>query len=102
MHGNGLFGDLLHLGLYMVMIVAWTYLWLLCVFSPVGAYFKLLRFHPLMIPGVGIPAFAVLLTGDLMGVYDSTLLFWAQILLGVIVPCAAIAQLHRRVYRRRR
>jgi hypothetical protein len=81
-------GDLLHLSLYLLTIVAWLYLWLVCVFGSVP-FRKRLGTHALLICAFGVPSLATFMVGGAFLLFGLEYLLWSLMIVGVGVPVAS-------------
>jgi hypothetical protein len=87
MHGYGMSGDLLHLSLYLLTIVAWLYLWLVCVFGSVP-FKKRLGTHALLICALGVPSLATFMVGGAFLLFGLEYVLWSLMVVGVGMPLA--------------
>ena len=81
-----MFGDLLHLALYLLTIVAWLYLWLVCVFNARIPLKRKLGAHALLICALGIPSLATIMVGGALLLFGLEYLLWSLMIVGVGVP----------------
>jgi hypothetical protein len=88
MHGYGMSGDLLHLALYLLTIVAWLYLWLICVFSDRIPLRKRLGTHALLICALGVPGLATFMVGGAFLLFGLEYILWSLMIVGLGVPIA--------------
>lgn len=86
MHGTGLAGDLLHLGLYLATIVIWMHLWLICVFNAKGPLKRFLGRHAQLISVLGVPATALVLFGGSFGIFGAEGRVYSLMVLGLGLP----------------
>jgi hypothetical protein len=86
MHGTGLVGDLLHLGLYLATIVIWMHLWLLCVFNATGSLKRLLGSHARLFSVLGVPVVALILFGGSFSVFGAEGMVYCLLVLGLGLP----------------
>lgn len=101
MHGYGMSGDLLHLALYLLTIVAWLYLWLICVFSPNVPFKRRLGTHALLICALGVPSLGTFMVGGAWLLFGLEYLGWSLVVVGVGVPVAGAQWVSREPPRRR-
>lgn len=99
MHGYGLIRDLLHLSLYLVTIVIWMHLWLICIFNAKGSLKRFLGAHALMICALGVPALAAILFGGAFGIFGREGMVGSSIVLGLGFPMIALLFLRRQASR---
>jgi maltodextrin utilization protein YvdJ len=83
-------GDLLHIGLYMLTIVAWLYLWMICVFGDDVSLRQRLGAHALLICALGVPSLATLLVGGALLVFGLEYILWSLLVVGVGLPMAGV------------
>ncbi|MFJ5300395.1 hypothetical protein ACIQAL_28205 [Pseudomonas sp. NPDC088368] len=88
-------GDLLHLALYLLTIVAWLYLWLVCVFNARIPFKQKLGAHALLICALGIPSLATIMVGGAFLVFGLEYLLWSLMIVGVGVPVASARLVQR-------
>ena len=100
MHGYGMFGDLLHLALYLLIIALWIYFWLVCMFSADVSLKRFLGARARLICAVGIPAVAGVLVGAAVVYYGVNPLVWMLSITGLALPLLGL-RLLRRTQRRR-
>jgi len=100
MHGYGMFGDLLHLALYLLIIALWIYFWLVCMFSADVSLKRFLGARARLICAVGIPAVAGVLVGAAVVYYGVNSLVWMLSITGLALPLLGLRVLGRT--RRRR
>lgn len=89
MHGNGMSGDLVHLGVYLLTIVAWLYLWLTCVFSAKVPFKRSLGAHALLILALGVPSLATVMVGGAFLLFGLEYILWSLMVVGVGFPIAS-------------
>jgi len=95
MHGYGMFGDLLHLALYLLIIALWIYFWLVCMFSVGGSLKRYLGSHAQLICALGIPAMAGGLVGAAILYYGVNSIVWALSVTGIALPLLGLTVLRR-------
>lgn len=95
MHGYGMFGDLLHLCLCLLTIVAWLYLWLICVFGTRLPLRKRLGTHALLICAVGIPSLATFMVGAALLLFGLEYIVWSLLVVGCAVPLVGVQMINR-------
>lgn len=88
MHGYGMSGDLLHLSIYLLTIVAWLYLWLTCVFGASVPFSKKLGTHSLLICALGVPSLATFVVGGAFLLFGLEYIVWSLLVVGVGLPVA--------------
>jgi hypothetical protein len=100
MHGYGLSGDLLHMSLYLLTIVAWLYLWMICVFNSSVPLKKRLGTHALLICALGLPSMAAVLVFGALLVFGLEYIIWSLLLVGVGLPMAGAGALRHGWYKK--
>lgn len=88
MHGYGMSGDLLHLAFYLLTIVAWLYLWLVCLFNAKMSLKRKLGAHALLICALGVPSLATVMVGGAFLLFGLEYLLWSLLVVGVGIPVA--------------
>lgn len=86
MHGYGMFGDLLHLALYLLAIAAWFYFWLICMFYAKVSLARILGAHAFLICALAVPGIAAGLLGAAMVLFGLEYIVWSLLVLGVALP----------------
>ncbi len=99
MHGSGLIRDLLHLSLYLVTIVIWMHLWLICVFNAQGPLKRFFGANALIICALGVPALAALLFGCAYGIFGREGIVGSLIVVGLGFPTVTLVFLRRQARR---
>lgn len=89
MHGYGMAGDLLHMCVYLLTIVAWLYLWLTCVFSAKVPFKRKLGTHALLILALGVPGLATVMVGGAFLLFGLEYILLSLMLVGVGFPIAS-------------
>jgi hypothetical protein len=82
-------GDLLHLCVYLLTIVAWLYLWLTCVFSAKVPFKRKLGTHALLILALGVPGLATVMVGGAFLLFGLEYILLSLMLVGVGFPIAS-------------
>lgn len=95
MHGYGMSADLWHLCLYLLTIVAWLYLWLLCVFGASVPFRKRLGTHALLICALGVPSLASFMVGGALLLFGLEYVLWSLMVVGVGMPLAGARLISR-------
>ncbi|MDY7558952.1 hypothetical protein QN382_12620 [Pseudomonas sp. 10B1] len=101
MIGSGLIRDLLHLSLYLITIVIWMHLWLICVFNAKGPLKRFFGAHALIICALGVPALAALLFGCAYSLFGREGMIASLIIGGLGFPAATLLLLRRQAQRGR-
>lgn len=99
MNGTGLIKDLLHLSLYLVTIVIWMHLWLICVFNAKGPLKRYFGTNALIICALGVPALAALLFGCAYGIFGREGMVGSLIVVGLGFPMVSLILLRREARR---
>lgn len=100
MHGYGMFGDLLHLALYLFIIALWIYFWLVCMFSAQASLRRAFGAHAQLFCALGIPVVAASLVGAAVVYYGVNPVVWMLSVTGLALPLLGLLML-RRLRRRR-
>ncbi|MFK3795075.1 MULTISPECIES: hypothetical protein [unclassified Pseudomonas] len=79
-------GDLLHLAFYLLTIVAWLYLWLVCLFNAKMSLKRKLGTHALLICALGVPSLATVMVGGAFLLFGLEYLLWSLAVVGVGMP----------------
>ncbi|WP_342653189.1 hypothetical protein [Pseudomonas sp. F3-2] len=87
-------GDLLHLSLYLATIVAWFYLWLVCMFNSRTSPGKKSGMRILLICALGVPGLATVLVGGAFLLFGLEYIVWSLMVVGVGVPVAGVRLAH--------
>ncbi|MDB6049306.1 MAG: hypothetical protein JWR17_2052 [Pseudomonas sp.] len=95
MNGTGLIKDLLHLSLYLVTIVIWMHLWLICVFNATGPLKRFFGANALIICALGVPALAAILFGSAYGIFGREGMVGSLIVVGLGFPTVTLVLLRR-------
>jgi hypothetical protein len=95
MHGYGMSGDLLHLSAYLLTIVAWLYLWMVCVFGTGVPFRRKLGTHALLICALGVPGLATFMVGGALLLFGMEYIVWSLMLVGCAVPLAGVGLVSR-------
>jgi hypothetical protein len=82
-------GDLLHMCVYLLTIVAWLYLWLTCVFSAKVPFKRKLGTHALLILALGVPGLATVMVGGAFLLFGLEYILLSLMLVGVGFPIAS-------------
>lgn len=99
MNGSGLIKDLLHLSLYLVTIVIWMHLWLICIFNAKGPLKRFFGTHALVICALGVPMLAALLFGGAYGIFGREGMVGSLIVVGLGFPMVTLVLLRREARR---
>lgn len=102
MRGLGIVGDVVVLGLSVLSIFGWMYLWYLCVFGAEKVLAKIFGNHALTIAAVGFPFTAALVFGLALKVFGRHHMGWALALFGVCLPVLGILYLRNEAGIRKR
>lgn len=94
MHEAQLFSKLIYLGLYLGMIVNWSYLWMICALSADPIFFRTRRFGHWLIPSISIPSLLSFLIIDFFNLTDRHVLIGCLASMGVAAPWCAVGLLH--------
>ncbi|MFJ3485857.1 hypothetical protein ACIPL1_21055 [Pseudomonas sp. NPDC090202] len=88
-------GDLLHLGIYLLTIVAWLYLWLVCVFSSRIPFARRLGTHALLIVALGVPSLATVMVGGALLLFGLEYIVLSLTVVGAAVPLVSVGIVRR-------
>lgn len=99
MNGSGLVKDLLHLSLYLITIVIWMHLWLICVFNAKGPLKQIFGSNALIVCALGVPVLAALLFGSAYGIFGREGMVGSLIVVGLGFPTGALVLLRRQARR---
>jgi len=100
MHGYGMVGDLLHLGLYLMTILFWVLFWMVCIFNARGRLKRLLGAHALAICTVLFPLLPATFIGGTLIAFGIEGLVWGLFISGIGLPIAGLQLVHRYVSNR--
>jgi hypothetical protein len=88
-------GDLMHLCIYLLTIVAWLYLWLVCVFGTRVPFGKRLGTHALLICALGVPSLATFMVGGALLLFGLEYILWSLLVVGCAVPMVGVRMINR-------
>lgn len=96
MHGAGMAGDLLVLGIYMLGMVAWAIFWLLCFGAAHYLFGKMTRYKWILLIGActGLTVMSVYLA--LVETFERDNSDWWLVILGAMLPAFGIFYIQRR------